>query len=154
MEAVDSSKAAIEWARELAKEAGGSIFLKQASVFDIDLRAASYDLVYDSGCFHHMPPHRRTQYVDLITGALRPGGWLCLTCFRPEGGSGYSDADVYERRSLGGGLGYTERRLREIWSKGLRIHRLRQMNAQEASSELFGESFLWALCAQKDGAGP
>lgn len=148
VEAVDYSKAAIEWARELAEEAGVSISLKQASVFDLDLQAATYDLVYDSGCFHHIPPHRRTQYVELIIGALRPGGWLCLTCFRPEGGSGYSDADVYERRSLGGGLGYTDERLREIWSE-LRIHCLRGMNAQDASSELFGESFLWTLCAQK-----
>ncbi|HVZ35334.1 MAG TPA: methyltransferase domain-containing protein, partial [Polyangiaceae bacterium] len=107
VEAVDYSRVAIEWVRELAEEARVSISLTQASVFDIGLQAASYDLVYDSGCFHHIPPHRRTQYVELIIGALRPGGWLCLTCFRPEGGSGYSDADVYERRSLGGGLGYT-----------------------------------------------
>ena len=149
VEAVDYSKAAIEWARELAEEAGVSISLKPASVFDLDLQAATFDLVYDSGCFHHIPPHRRTQYVELTIGALKPGGWLCLTCFRPEGGSGYSDAEVYERRSLGGGLGYTEERQREIWSKGLRIHRLRQINAQDASSKLFGESFLWALCAQK-----
>jgi SAM-dependent methyltransferase len=149
VEAVDLSETAIEWARERAAQAGVVVSLTQASVFDLGLQAAEYDLVYDSGCFHHIPPHRRAQYVELIVGAIRPGGWLCLTCFRPEGGSGYSDAEVYERRSLGGGLGYTEERLREVWSKGLRIHRLRQMNARDASSELFGESFLWALLAQK-----
>lgn len=152
VEGVDYSEAAIAWARERVEQAGVTVSLTHASVFDIELRAGSYDLVYDSGCFHHMPPHRRTQYVALISQALRPGGWLCLTCFRPEGGSGFSDADVYERGSLGGGLGYTEERLREIWS-GLRIHGLRAMQAREPSTGLFGESFLWALCAQKRDAG-
>jgi hypothetical protein len=126
-----------------------TVAFTQANVFEIDLGAGRYDLVCDSGCFHHMPPHRRTQYVELVVSALRPGGYLCLTCFRPEGGSGYSDAEVYERRSLGGGLGYTAERLREIWSRGLHIHGLRQMKARAAPSELFGESFLWALLAQK-----
>jgi SAM-dependent methyltransferase len=152
VEGVDCSETAIAWARERAEQAGVAIPFIHASVFDLQLHAARYDLVCDSGCFHHMPPHRRAQYVDLVVGALRPGGWLCLTCFRPEGGSGYSDGEVYERRSLGGGLGYTEERLREIWSTGLRIRRLRSMQAQEPSSELFGESFLWALCAQRPEA--
>jgi hypothetical protein len=26
-------------------------------------------LVYDSGCFHHLPPHRRKDYVDLVDRA-------------------------------------------------------------------------------------
>jgi SAM-dependent methyltransferase len=148
-EGVDYSKTAIDWARECAAQAGVTASFVQANVFEIDLGAATYDLIYDSGCFHHVPPHRRTQYVELVVRALRPGGYLCLTCFRPEGGSGYSDAEVYQRRSLGGGLGYTEERLREIWSEGLYIHRLRQMKIQGESSKLFGESFLWVLLAQK-----
>lgn len=65
-----------------------------------------------------------------------------------------TDAEVYERRLLGGGLGYTEERLRDTWGKGLRVHHLRRMNVQGASSELFGESFLWALLAQKHAAKP
>jgi SAM-dependent methyltransferase len=152
VQAIDLSGAAIAWAREHAARAGVAVSFAQANVFEMDLAAPSYDLIYDSGCFHHMPPHRRAQYVDLLTAALRPGGWLCLTCFRPEGGSGYSDAEVYERRSLGGGLGYTEERLRQIWSKGLHIRHLRQMKPQEPSSELFGENFLWVLLARKPAA--
>jgi SAM-dependent methyltransferase len=146
---IDYSETAIEWARERAARAGATVSFAQANVFEMDVGVAGYDLIYDSGCFHHMPPHRRAQYVELIVSALRPGGKFCLTCFRPEGGSGYGDAEVYERRSLGGGLGYTEERLREIWSRGLQIQGLRQMKAQAAKSELFGESFLWALLAQK-----
>ena len=84
-----------------------------------------------------------------MSGALKPGGCFGLACFRPEGGSGLSDDEVYERRSLAGGLGYTEQRLREIWSNGFQIHALRQMRKPAPGSSLFGEPFLWVLLACK-----
>lgn len=146
---VDTSQTAIDWARERAAEAGADLSLTHGNVFDWTPKPAAYDLVYDSGCFHHIPPHRRTRYVDLVTCALRPGGFFGLTCFRPEGGSGYSDDEVYERRSMGGGLGFEAERLREIWSGGLQVRVIRQMRKQPADSGLFGEDFLWVLLAQK-----
>jgi len=149
VEAVDYSKTAIAWAQDRVAEAGVDVSLRCENVFDLKLGAGSYDLVYDSGCFHHIAPHRRDSYVELVVNALKPGGWFGLTCFRPEGGSGYSDEEVYRRGSLGGGLGYTEERLREIWSRGLKVRHLRQMNKQSAESDLFGESFLWVLLAQR-----
>ena len=79
----------------------------------------------------------------------QPGGFFGLSCFRPEGGSGYSDQEVYERGSMGGGLGYTQERLREIWSRGLDVRVVRRMNKRTADSGLFGEDFLWVLLAQK-----
>lgn len=150
VEAVDYSQKAIDWASDRAREAGVAVQLHCRSVFDLDCEAGSYDLVYDSGCFHHMPPHRRRSYVELITKALKPGGWFGLTCFAPEGGSGYSDQEVYERRSLGGGLGYTEEQLRTIWSHGLQVQIVRRMKPQHDGSGLFGEAFLWALLARKN----
>ncbi len=149
VEGVDYSQAAIDWARERTAQAGVDVLLRRQSVFDLGVDAGGYDLVYDSGCFHHIAPHRRRQYVELVTTALKPGGWFGMTCFKPEGGSGYTDAEVYERRSLGGGLGYTAERLREIWSAGLRVHAIRPMQQAGAGSGLFGEPFLWALLAQK-----
>jgi len=149
VEGVDYSQAALGWAGERVKEAGLGVRLHHASVFELSIEPAAYDLVYDSGCFHHLPPHRRESYVRLVTAALKPGGWFGMTCFRPEGGSGLTDEQVYERRTLGGGLGYTEQGLREIWGEPLRIHTLRQMKPQPAGSALFGQSFLWALLAQR-----
>lgn len=80
---------------------------------------------------------------------MQPGGWFGLVCFRPEGGSGLIDREVYERRTLAGGLGYTDDRLRAIWSRHLDVRVLRQMHKQPAGSASFGEDFLWVMLAQK-----
>lgn len=152
VEGVDYSASAIAWAKERVAQAGAAVTLVHANVFDLELAPGSYDLVYDSGCFHHIAPHRRAQYVDLVARALKPGGWFGLTCFRPEGGSGLSDEEVYQRNSLGGGLGYTEERLRAVWSRHLQVQIIRQMRKSEAASGLFGEDFLWVLLARKGQA--
>ena len=149
VEAADYSQVAIDWARERVDAAGAEVVLRCQSVFDLDLTPGGYDLVYDSGCFHHIAPHRRQRYVELVANALKPGGWFGLTCFRPEGGSGYSDEQVYEHRTLGGGLGYSEERLREIWSGHLQVRVVRRMNKPSVESGLFGEPFLWVLLAQR-----
>ena len=52
---------------------------------------------------------------------------------------------------LGGGLGYSEERLRALWDKppfSLRV--LRQMNKTGGQGPSFGENFLWTLLATKD----
>jgi SAM-dependent methyltransferase len=149
VEGVDYSQAAIGWATQSASEAGVVIGLHHASIFEMNLKPSSYDFIYDSGCFHHIAPHSRARYVELIVAALKPSGWFGMVCFRPEGGSGLSDDDVYARKTLGGGLGYTEARLREIWNGALTIRTLRQMKAHAADSTLFGEHFLWAMLAQR-----
>jgi SAM-dependent methyltransferase len=115
---------------------------------DATFTAGSYDLVYDSGCFHHLPPHRRQDYVELVHRALKHGGSYGLVCFRPEGGSGYTDQEVYEQASLGGGLGYSEGRLRALWDWAPFAPRaLRQMRKTDGQGPCFGEDFLWALLA-------
>jgi cyclopropane fatty-acyl-phospholipid synthase-like methyltransferase len=147
--AVDYLQSAIEWAGQRADEAGVDICLHHASIFEMNFPPGGYDFVYDYGCFHHIAPHRRAGYVSRIFSALKPGGWFGVVCFRPEGGSGFSDEEVYERRSLGGGLGYSEERLREIWNDAFAIHTLRQMKQQQADSGLFCETFLWAMLTQR-----
>ncbi len=149
VDAVDFSQTALDWAAHNVAEAGVTVRLIKHSVTDLVVQPGSYDLVYDSGCFHHLAPHRRRPCVALVRRALAVGGWFGLSCFRPEGGSGFTDAEVYERGSLGGGLGYTEAQLREIWSHGFEVRELRPMAPQRPESGLFGEAFLWALWAQK-----
>jgi SAM-dependent methyltransferase len=127
VEGVDYSQAAIAWATQRAAEAGVAVQLQHTSVFDVEFPAGAFDLFYDSGCFHHLAPHRRPGYVQRVADGLKPGACFGMVCFRPEGGSGLSDAEVYERRTLGGGLGYTEAQLRAIWGGAFRIEQLRPM---------------------------
>ena len=146
VDAVDFSRKAIDWAAENVRAAGVNVTLHCRSIFDLDDAPGFYDLVYDTGCFHHIAPHRRRSYVDLVRGALRPGGAFGLVCFKTEAGSGFSDLEVYERRALGGGLGYSEAQLRDLWSQHLaEIEVLRSMRKAEPDSGVFGEDFLWAL---------
>jgi len=153
VDAVDFSAQAAGWARKRAASAGVTVSVQCCSIFDAAITAGSCDLVYDSGCFHHLPPHRRKDYVELVHRALKPGGSYGLVCFRPEGGSGYTDQQVYERASLGGGLGYSGDRLRALWDTApfsLRV--LRQMKKTGGHGPYFGEDFLWTLLATKDSA--
>jgi SAM-dependent methyltransferase len=149
VDAVDFSQTALDWAAQRVADAGVPVRLLKQSVFDLAVTPAGYSLVYDSGCFHHIAPHRRRSYVDKAALALAPGGWFGMACFRPEGGSGYSDEEVYERRSLGGGLGYSEAALRELWSRRFTVREVRQMEKQSPESGLFGDSFLWSFWAQR-----
>lgn len=151
VEALDYSRHAVDWARQQAEQAGVELTLHHASVFELSLPPAAFDLLYDSGCFHHLPPHRRADYVQWVSAALRPGACFGLVCFRPEGGSGLSDEEVYRRGSLGGGLGYSEASLRAIWSGPFEILQLRPMKPQPAGSALLGEGFLWAMLARRRG---
>ena len=150
LEAVDYSSAAIAWARERVVEAGVDVSLACRDVFELEPRVASYDLVYDSGCFHHLAPHRRDGYVELVVNALKPGGWFGLTCFQAGRRERlHPDAEVYERGSLGGGLGYTQERLREIWSHGLEDSTHPSDEQAERRERLVRRNVSWVLLAQK-----
>ena len=151
VDAVDISARAIERARERALRSSASVRFQCRPIFDAQFTDATYDLVYDSGCFHHIAPHRRKDYVELVRHALKPGGSYGLVCFRPEGGSGYTDQQVYERASLGGGLGYSDDRLRTLWDKPpFRLRVLRQMKRTGGQGPYFGENFLWTLLSARD----
>ncbi|MFD5227109.1 class I SAM-dependent methyltransferase [Streptomyces qaidamensis] len=149
VDAVDLSSTALDWARERARETGAeNVRFHHGDAFALageDL-TGPYDLVYDSGCFHHLPPHRRVSYLALLEQLLAPGGLFGLTCFAAGvGGMGseLSDTDFYrEGAGLRGGLAYTPEALREIFS-GLTELELRRMRDEPEESVSFGKSFLW-----------
>jgi SAM-dependent methyltransferase len=142
VDALDLSATAIAWARERAAAAGVEVDWRVADAFTADL-PGPYDLVVDSGCFHHVPPHRRVAYLQLLQRVLAPGGLLCLTCFTTEGGVGVPDVEMYREGRRTGGIGYSEADLQWIFD-GYEVVTLRRMNGHGPDSPLFGESFLWA----------
>ncbi|MCX4415671.1 methyltransferase domain-containing protein [[Kitasatospora] papulosa] len=154
VDAVDLSPGAIAWAEERAAEAGADIRFHRGDAFADDAPAGPYDLIHDSGCFHHLPPHRRISYLTLVERTLVPGGHLSLTCFASGAmGSEQPDADLYGGTGLQGGLAYTPESLRWIFS-GMEEIELRRMRDEPAESPHFGEDFLWtALFRKPDGHG-
>lgn len=158
VDAVDLSPTAIAWAEERARDAGAEararVRFRCGDAFALadgdDHGGGPYDLIYDSGCFHHLPPHRRVSYLALIDRALAPGGQLGLTCFAAgEMGCELDDADLYRNSRLDGGLAYTPRSLRWIFSELTEIE-LRRMRDEPQDSPHFGEPFLWTALFRRE----
>lgn len=145
VDAVDLSPTALAWAGERARAAGARVRFHHGDAFGAAGAGlvGPYDLVYDSGCFHHLPPHRRVSYLALLDRLLAPGGRFALTCFASGAmGSELPDAEFYGRARLEGGLAYTPEALRHVFD-GLTEVELRRMNDEPDSSDAFGEPFLW-----------
>ncbi|MCC3768388.1 class I SAM-dependent methyltransferase [Streptomyces sp. UNOC14_S4] len=156
VDAVDLSPEAVAWAEERVREAGAEIRFQVGDAFALaDTRrlGGPYDLIYDSGCFHHLPPHRRVSYLGLLDRALAPGGHFALACFAAGSmGSEFPDAEFYRRSRLQGGLAYTPESLRRIFSDLTEVE-LRRMRDEPPESPRFGEPFLWAALFRREG-GP
>jgi SAM-dependent methyltransferase len=145
VDAVDLSPAAIAWASDRAREVGAAVRFHRGDAFALvgTELPDRYDLIYDSGCFHHLPPHRRISYLALLDSAMAPGGHFGLTCFAAGAmGSELPDADFYRQSRLQGGLAYTPESLRWIFSD-LEEVELRRMRDEPPGSAHFGEPFLW-----------
>ncbi|MFG3441203.1 class I SAM-dependent methyltransferase [Nonomuraea sp. NPDC047897] len=141
VDAVDLSSTAVAWAGERAREAGAEVRFHCGDAFAVEL-PGRYDLVYDSGCLHHLPPHRRVSYLGLLDRVLAPGGHLALTCFAAGAmGSELPDDAFYQQGRLHGGLAHTPGELRWIFSDYTAVE-LRPMREQPPGAASFGVPFL------------
>ncbi|MFN3367216.1 MAG: methyltransferase domain-containing protein, partial [Exiguobacterium mexicanum] len=140
-----------EWAKERAIENQVEVNFMHDNLFDVKLEESAYDVIYDSGCFHHIAPHRRKQYIDLVWKTLKPDGHFAITCFVEGGelgGSDITDWEVYRRRNLNGGLGFTPEKLRSIFHSFEEVE-IRKMRQADRSEDVFGVSALWTALFKK-----
>lgn len=145
VDAVDLSQKSIQWATERAKEKNVNVNFIYNNIFDLEIKENTYDIVYDSGCFHHIAPHRRMNYINLVKKALKPGGYFAITCFVQGGelgGADITDWEVYKLQSLKGGLGFTAEKLRAIFRDFAEVE-IRRMKEINQSNPVFGVSGLW-----------
>jgi SAM-dependent methyltransferase len=151
VDAVDLSQESLKWAEERANEKSVSVNFINENIFELDIAEGTYDIVYDSGCLHHIAPHRRMSYIDLVKKALKPNGFFAITCFVQGGefgGADISDWEVYRLRSLKGGLGYTDEKLRSIF-KDFKEIEIRKMKEIKQPNEVFGVPDLLTALFQK-----
>ncbi|MFD8782221.1 class I SAM-dependent methyltransferase [Kitasatospora sp. NPDC059599] len=151
VDAVDLSTAAVDRAEERAREAGAGAGLRfhRASIFEAGLPHAHYDLVYDSGCLHHLPPHRRVSYLALLDRVLAPGGHFAVTTFAAGAmGSERPDEELYRLGALEGGLAFSPEELRSLF-RDLTPLEVRPMAVRAPGSGLFGAPFLLTALFQR-----
>ncbi|WP_338702057.1 class I SAM-dependent methyltransferase [Streptomyces sp. Q6] len=144
VDAVDLSATAVAWGRERAAAAGVDVRFHQGDIFTAHLPDGAYDLVYDSGCLHHLPPHRRLSYLALLDRVLAPGGRFGLVCFAAGAeGSRTPDAQLYRTGDLEGGLAFTPDELRYLFAEVAPEEiEVRPMAAQAADAATYGVPIL------------
>lgn len=81
---VDYQPLAIRRARALAvnhPRAGGRARFQLGNIFALPFRPATFDLLIDYGCLHHVTRRDTGRYIDRVLSLLKPGGYLLLSCF-------------------------------------------------------------------------
>jgi SAM-dependent methyltransferase len=81
---LDSSRPALELARERARAAGVELDLRHGSALDLPVEAAAIDLALDRGCLHSIDREDRPAYAAEIARVLRPGGRFLLRGARED----------------------------------------------------------------------
>jgi len=77
----DISETAVEKASKRADREGQHVVFLQDDILKTRLNGKPFDLVFDRGCFHTLPPEQRRAYLRTVSGLLKAKGYLLLKCF-------------------------------------------------------------------------
>lgn len=139
--AVDSSDIAIKNAKEISQDLKNVQFICNDFLF-IDLKDTRYDLVVDSGMFHHLAPHRRLQYRDIVKKILKENGFFILLCFCSDAGGAdeLDDLQFYLKRNTG--VSFSEQRIRNFFGSEFDIVSIEKCS-QEITEEYIDIPYLY-----------
>ncbi|QNE20522.1 class I SAM-dependent methyltransferase [Kribbella qitaiheensis] len=84
-----------------------SVTLTALDVLREPLPTGPFDLVYDSGCFHHIAPHRRITYLERVLPAVRPGGRFGIVAFAAEQMETPADEQIVMSGDSAGGMAFS-----------------------------------------------
>lgn len=145
------SEIAIENAKRYARESQAErVTFKAENIFALDFMDQKFDLVIDSGIFHHLAPHRRLQYRDIVSSILAENGYFILLCFA-AGEDGADEVDDYEfYRSKQTGTAFTEERLKEFWGEKLDAADIRK-GESILDNQMWESEYLY-VCVLKKGS--
>lgn len=122
VDAFDLSKIAIENAEKYAQESNtASVRFSAIDIFKKDFEAQAYDLAIDSGLFHHLSPHRRLHYREILKTVINKHGYLILLCFA-EGENAADEIDdctFYKKRRVG--VAFSKERIENFFGQDFEI---------------------------------
>ncbi|MCP3757004.1 class I SAM-dependent methyltransferase [Streptomyces sp. TBY4] len=85
LSAVDLSVTALHTVRDRLGPAGADVVLTVADVLDLRM-GRTYALWHDRAVYHFLTePEERADYLASLQRSLRPGGWLVVATFGPDG---------------------------------------------------------------------
>ncbi|KUL22698.1 class I SAM-dependent methyltransferase [Streptomyces regalis] len=85
LSAVDLSTTALQTVRDRLGPAGADVVLTVADVLDLRM-GRQYALWHDRAVYHFLTePDERADYLASLERSLRPGGWLVVATFGPDG---------------------------------------------------------------------
>ena len=146
--ALDNSHTAIENAKHIANGSGVQVDFRCQDIIK-DRVNGEYDFVYDSGLLHHLPPHRRITYIELLERILKPGGYFGLTCFAwGENCADEVDDWAFYEREFCAGVAFSEERLRELFGQWFDVVEIRKYK-NHVPDTIQGLQFMW-VCLFKD----
>jgi 2-polyprenyl-3-methyl-5-hydroxy-6-metoxy-1,4-benzoquinol methylase len=116
-----------------------SVHLTALDVLRDPLPAGQFDLVYDSGCFHHIAPHRRITYLERVLPMVRPAGRFGIVTFAAERMETPADNEIVRTGDTSGGMAFSRDDLASIFTP-LSPVEIRQVQPDREGT--FGPDFL------------
>jgi len=111
-----------------------------ADVLRDDLPEGTFDLVYDSGCFHHLAPHRRITYLGRVMPLVGPHGRFGIVTFAQERQPSPDDTDILTSGDTAGGTSFTLADLTAIF--GAHLDPVEARPVSDSRPGTFGADFL------------
>ena len=119
--AIDSSDIAIKNAKKNAESFQKNIKFAASDFLSVDYTNKTFDLAIDSGMFHHLAPHRRLQYRDLLKTVIKKDGFFILLCFAADAGGADEVDDMQFYLGRNTGTAFSEQRIRSFFSSDFEI---------------------------------
>jgi len=140
--AIDISDVAISNAKENAANKEVQIDFQCKEAFKTDIKM-KFDFAYDSGMFHHLAPHRRITYINLLKTILNDNGYFGLVCFAwGENVAGEIDDWEFYQQKWRGEIAFTKERLIDLFTPNFEIIEIRKYKSGIPNT-IQGLDFLW-----------
>lgn len=139
---LDLSPTALAAARRRLGDRGTTVTWLEADVLTATLPASAYDVWHDRAVFHFLTdPEDRRRYVAQVRHALRPGGFVLVAAFGPDGPTHCSGLPVVR---------YSPERLHAEFGRGFELLE----SAQEEHHTPSGKSqqFIYCVCRMLEPA--